>query len=322
MLLDGEWIRKNAIAETDDGKFKRGASTFRDFVGSETYPLERERYHLYISHACPWCHRTMIVRALKGLNECVTVSVVDPYMGEDGWHFGDTPDPLTGAKFVYELYQKSDPNFTGKVTVPVLWDKQQQTIVNNESSDIIRMFNGAYSDEGPDLYPDELKEEIDALNDIIYHKVNNGVYKAGFATTQEAYEQAVNPLFETLDDLDNRLSGQRYLFGAVPIETDWRLFVTLIRFDEAYVNHFNCNRRMISDYKNLYGYLKDLYQVRGVAGTVHMDHIKQHYYTSHPHLNPQGIIPVGPEQNLASPHGREVLSPTERTALEGEVVHI
>jgi putative glutathione S-transferase len=322
ILVDGEWVRKNAIAETDNGKFKREASTFRDMVGGEKFPLEADRYHLYISHACPWCHRTMIVRALKGLNECVTISVVEPHMGEDGWHFGDQSDPVAGVDFIYELYQKADPNFTGKATVPVLWDKKQQTIVNNESSDIIRIFNSVYTEDGPDLIPSKIADEMEELNEKIYTNVNNGVYKAGFATSQAAYDEAVTPLFETLDELNERLSSQRYLFGDIPVEADWRLFVTLVRFDEVYSNHFNCNRRLIADYEHLSGYLMDLFQVRGVAGTVHMDHIKEHYYTSHPHLNPQGIIPIGQGQDLTRPHGREALSKDRRVAHEGEVVHI
>lgn len=322
LLMDGEWITKNAIAETNEGKFEREASTFLEFVGSEKFPFEAGRYHLYISHACPWCHRTMIFRALKKLEDVVSVGVVEPHMGDNGWTFGEAGDPLTGVTHAYELYQKADPDFTGKVTVPILWDKQQETIVNNESSEIIRMFNSVFSAEGPELCPDVLLDEIEALNEAIYHDINNGVYKSGFATSQAAYEEAVEPLFARLDEMEARLEDKRYLFGAAPCETDWRLFVTLIRFDEVYANHFNCNRRRIADYPNLFGYMKDLYQIEGVKGTVHMDHIKEHYYTSHPHLNPQGVIPVGPGLDLDTPHGRERLSPDQGSAVEADLAGV
>lgn len=329
ILMDGEWLQKNAIAETNNGKFEREASTFRDHIGSDKFPAEAGRYHLYISHACPWCHRTMIMRALKGLEDVISVGVVHPHMGENGWSFqgegfddsvsGDGKDPVTGAEFVYQLYQKADPDFTGKATVPVLWDGKTETIVNNESSDIIRMFNSAFDASGADYYPAALQGEIDELNEPIYEHVNNGVYKAGFATTQAAYEEAVEPLFETLDRLEQRLQSRRYLLGDKMTEADIRLFVTLVRFDEVYANHFNCNRQRIADYENLSGFLADIYQTGGVAETVNMDHIKHHYYTSHPHLNPQSIVPVGPGIDLIAPHDRAQLGGAAQDARQSEM---
>jgi putative glutathione S-transferase len=268
-----------------------------------------------VSYACPWAHRTLIFRKLKGLEDMVPLSVVHWYMAENGWTFADgdgvIPDPIHDADFMYQVYQAAQASYTGRVTVPVLWDKEKQTIVSNESADIIRMFNSAFDSIGAtegDYCPEPLRAEIDEINARVYDTVNNGVYKAGFATTQEAYEEAVEPLFESLEWLDGRLSTQRYLLGDRITEADWRLFTTLLRFDPVYVGHFKCNRRRIVDFENLWPYVRDLYQVPGVADTVHMDHIKSHYYGSHDTINPTGIVPVGPDIDYEQPHGREALS--------------
>lgn len=311
ILQNGKWQAKNALAETEGGKFKRPESDFRHWIGDERFPAESDRYHLYISHACPWSHRTTIFRALKGLEDIISLGVVRAHMGENGWEFGEEPDPLTGAHAMHEVYTKADANYTGRVTVPVLWDKKQQTIVNNESSDIIRMFNSAFAafaPDAPDYYPQSLRAEIDAVNDMVYTHVNNGVYKCGFASTQEAYAEAFHALFGALDKLETLLGQQRYLVGNHITEADWRLFVTLVRFDAVYVGHFKCNRQRMGDYPHLSGYLRELYQLPGVSGTVHMDHIKTHYYTSHPHINPQGIVPLGPKLDFTAPHGREMIT--------------
>jgi putative glutathione S-transferase len=296
------------------GAFRRQASRFHDWVtadGSSGFPAAASRYHLYVSLACPWAHRTLIVRALKGLEEAIGVTVVDPLRDEYGWAFRLEPDPLNGFRYLAEAYLASDPAYRGRVTVPVLWDTERGVVVNNESSEIIRMLNSefeAFADPGaPDLYPEALRAEIDALNERVYDTVNNGVYKAGFATTQEAYERAVLPLFETLDALDQRLAAQRYLAGDAPTEADWRLFTTLVRFDAVYHGHFKCNLRRLADYPHLSAYLRDLYQHPGVAETVDFDHIKRHYYVTHRSLNPTGVVPLGPRLDLSAPHGREAL---------------
>ena len=302
-------------AETDEhGRFVRQASRFRDAVtadGSSGYPAEPGRYHLYVSLACPWAHRTIIVRRLKGLEDVISMSVVDPVRDERGWAFtegrGHGPDTLNGFEFLSEAYQRSDPCFTGRVTVPVLWDRETGRIVNNESAEIIRMLNAefdAWGDGGLDLYPAALREEIDRVNDVVYRTVNNGVYRAGFATTQAAYEEAFDALFATLDDLDRRLGARRHLVGDRTTEADWRLFTTLIRFDSVYAGHFKCNLRRIVDYAFLWPYLRALYQVPGVAETVDFDHIKRHYYVTHTSINPTGIVPEGPLLDLTQPHGR------------------
>src|SRR5699024_10007725 len=277
---------------------------------------EADRYHLYVSLACPWAHRTLILRALKGLQAVIGVSVVDPYMGDHGWAFstapGCIPDPLYDADYLYQIYTRAAPKYTGRVTTPTLWDRHHETIVSNESADIVRMFNSAFDKlaEHPerDYYPEPLRADIDAINAEVYDNVNNGVYKAGFATSQEAYEQAFEPLFATLDMLDERLGEQRYLVGGQITEADWRLFTTLVRFDAVYYSHFKCNRRRIADYSHLSGYLRELYQVPGVAETTNLDHIKQHYYRSHDTINPNGIVPLGPELDLLAPHGRDGLA--------------
>ena len=284
------------------GRFVRQDSAFREWVLERPEP---GRYHLYISHACPWAHRTLIVRGLKRLDDVIAVTVVDPLRDERGWRFlPDEPDPLNGFRFLAEAYLASDPAYAGRVTVPVLWDVREGRIVNNESSEIIRMLN-AWSDEGPDLYPEPQRAEIDAVNERVYHGVNNGVYRAGFAATQAAYEEAFDALFATLNWLEERLVGRRFLVGGPePTEADWRLFVTLVRFDAVYVGHFKCNLRRIADYPALSAYLRDLYQQPGIAETVDFDHIKRHYYMTHASLNPNAIVPKGPELDLRSPHGR------------------
>jgi putative glutathione S-transferase len=295
---------------TGTGEFRRQASVFRQWVradGSSPFLAEKGRYHLYVSSACPWAHRAIIVRQLKGLEDVISMTIVDPLRDQRGWAFNDEPDPLHGFKFLQQAYLASDPNFDGRVTVPVLWDKKTNQIVNNESADILRMLNAEFNEWGDtslNLYPEPLREEIDLLNDEIYGTVNNGVYRSGFATSQSAYEQAVRPLFETLDRLEVRLETRRYLLGESITEADWRLFTTLVRFDVVYHGHFKCNQRRIVDYRNLWGYLRDLYQQPGVAQTVNIDHIKRHYYMTHKALNPTGVVPTGPQINFDETHHR------------------
>lgn len=320
LLQDGKWVDQWYDTASTGGHFKRKASSFRNWItadgaagssGVAGFKAEPDRYHLYISHACPWAHRTMIFRALKGLEDMIPVSVVNWYMREDGWTFhaasGVIGDPINNAEFMHQIYTAADATYSGRVTVPVLWDKQQGTIVSNESSEIIRMFNSAFDGVGAlagDYYPRALRGEIDAINTRVYSTLNNGVYKSGFAGTQAAYETAVVPLFDTLDWLEDLLSQRRYLTGDVLTEADWRLFTTLVRFDPVYVGHFKCNLRRIADYPNLSNYLRDLYQHTGVAQTVHMDHIKNHYYASHDTVNPSGVVPLGPVMDLDAPHNR------------------
>ncbi|MFC7332789.1 glutathione S-transferase family protein [Rhodocista pekingensis] len=319
LLVDGVWHDEWYDTTKTGGRFVRSESRFRDRVtadGSSGFPAAAGRYHLFVSLACPWAHRTLVYRALKGLEEAITVSVVDPLMLEHGWAFGppgsDARDPLTGARYLYEVYLAACPGLSGRVTVPVLWDKERRTIVNNESGEIIRMLNREFDAVAtrsvPDLYPAELAAEIDALNARIYDTVNNGVYKAGFATAQDAYEEAAEALFGTLDWLEQRLETRRYLLGDRPTEADWRLFTTLVRFDAVYYSHFKCNRRQLRDYPALWGYVRDLYQTRGVAGTVNLDHIKRHYYVSQRTINPSQVVPIGPGIDFGTPHGRERLA--------------
>ncbi len=297
------------------GEFVRQQSAFRRFVtadGSSGFPAAAGRYHLYVSLACPWAHRTIVVRKLKKLEDAISLSLVDPIRDERGWAFTDEtgPDPVNGFSFLSEAYRATDPDFSARVTVPVLWDKEQGVIVNNESSEIIRMLNAefdAWGDGSVDLYPEPLREEIDRINSAVYDHVNNGVYRAGFAGSQEAYEEAFDALVAELDRLERRLSTRRFLCGDRQTEADWRLFTTLVRFDAVYVGHFKCNLRRIADYPNLGGYLRDLYQTPGVADTVSFDHIKRHYYVTHGKINPTGIVPKGPQQDLGAPHGREAL---------------
>jgi glutathionyl-hydroquinone reductase len=304
--------------ESVEGAFVRQGDAFRDWVradGSTPYPPESGRYHLYVSLACPWAHRTIIVRKLKGLEDAVGMSVVDPVRDEMGWAFRETDlattgDPVNGFEYLAQAYMATDPHYHGRITVPVLWDTHTKRIVSNSDDDIMRMFETEFETlarHDLDLYPEEHRAEIERLNELIYDKVNNGVYKAGFAATQAAYEPPAYALFETLDMLDARLATSRYLFGRAPVETDWRLFVTLIRFDAVYHGHFKCNLRRIADYPNLSGYLRDLYQIHGIAQTVNFDHIKRHYYVTHDEINPTRIVPIGPLQNLDAPHHREHL---------------
>lgn len=312
---------KPGRAPAGAGEYVREAAQFRNWVtpdgspgpgGEGGFTAAPGRYHLYISHACPWCHRAMIVRRLKGLENVISVSVVHPWLGAKGWEFrpypGATEDDVHGVRYLRELYLRARPDYSGRFSVPLLWDRERDTAVSNESSEIIRMFNRAFDVSGDaelDLYPEPLRPAIDALNARVYEHANNGVYRAGFATTQAAYERAFDGLFETLTALEARLSGQRYLVGTRPTEADWRLFPTLVRFDPVYHYHFKCNLRRIADYPNLSNYLRDLYQYPGIAETVNMDHIKRHYYTSHTRINPHGIIPKGPVLELTAPHDRD-----------------
>jgi len=322
LLIDGKWTAKGHDTAATGGRFVRQATTFRNWItpdgspgptGEGGFKAEPGRYHLYVSLACPWAHRTLILRAVKKLAPMISLSVTHWFMGEEGWSFDDgpgvIPDPL-GARRHYEIYLRSDPSYTGRASVPVLWDKARHVIVSNESSEIIRMFNSAFDGIGAapgDFYPVELRDEIERLNARIYDTVNNGVYKAGFATTQEAYEEAVRPLFATLDMLEQRLATRRYLTGDRLSEADWRLFTTLVRFDAVYVGHFKCNLRRLVDHPNLWAYARELYQHPGVAATTDFSHIKQHYYQSHRTINPSGIVPAGPDLDFLSPHGRERL---------------
>jgi len=300
--------------QTDQGAFKRQADAFQHWVtedGNSGYPAAKGRYHLYVSWACPWAHRTIIVRKLKKLEDVIGMTVVDPIRDDHGWAFregpGHSPDPINGFHFLSEAYRATDPNYRGRVTVPVLWDTRSKRIVSNSDDDLMRMFNSAFNrftDSRLDLYPEALRKDIDELNTFIYENVNDGVYRAGFATSQRVYEKAVRRLFDALDQLDARLKTQRYLFGAQFVETDWRLFVTLIRFDAVYHGHFKCNIRRIVDYPNLFGYLRDLYQTDGIAEMVNFDHIKRHYYVTHDDINPTRIVPLGPDQDLTTPHRR------------------
>lgn len=297
------------------GEWVRQEDQFRDWVtadGSSGYPAETDRYHLYVSLACPWAHRTVIMRKLKRLESIVGMTVVDPIRDEKGWAFRSGPgyseDPINGFHYLSEAYTATDPNFNARVTVPVLWDKKLRRIVSNADDDIMRMFNSefnAFADAKVDYYPEALRSEIDQINDFVYHDVNDGVYRAGFAARQKPYERAVRKLFEALDHLEERLSARRYLAGDRLTEADWRLFTTLIRFDPVYYLHFKCNVRRVVDYKNLFGYLKELYQHDGIAETVDFDQIKRHYYMTHEDINPTRIVPVGPEMNLTSLHGRD-----------------
>ena len=303
LLVDGQWTDQWYDTKKSGGKFVRKESAFRDWLsadGSSEFKAEPNRYRLFVSYACPWAHRTLVFRALKGLEEFLPVTVVDPLMLEDGWVLPDGP-PL------HTVYTQADPTYSGRVTVPVLWDEKTKTIVNNESAEIIRMLNGAFDALGAkegDYYPEALRPAIDKINDLVYERVNNGVYRCGFATAQDAYEEAFDQLFDTLDDLEERLSKNRYLVGERISEADWRLFTTLVRFDPVYYGHFKCNKKRLTDYPHLWGFTRELYQWPGVAETVHFDHIKTHYYGSHKTINPNGIVPKGPDLDFLAPHGR------------------
>ena len=321
LLIEGIWHDEWYDTKSTGGHFIRTDAQFRNWVtvdgragitGKEGFKAEVGRYHLYVSYACPWAHRTLIFRTLKGLENIISISVVNWLMLEQGWTFepgaGVISDNINKAQFLYEVYTKADPTYSGRVTVPILWDKQTETIVNNESSEIIRMFNSAFDGIGAiagDYYPETLRDEIDTLNKRIYDTVNNGVYKAGFATSQEAYEEAVKTLFETMDWLEERLSYQRYLCGEYLTEADWRLFTTLVRFDPVYVGHFKCNLRRLVDYPNLWNYVLELAQIPKVADTINLEHIKKHYYQSHKNINPTGIVPVGPKIDFRQPKHKD-----------------
>lgn len=321
LLVNGTWQDKWYDTESTGGAFKRQASKFRNWItadgsagpsGDGGFPAASGRYHLYVSHACPWAHRTLIFREIKGLKDHISVDVVHPDMLGDGWtfetdHAGATGDRLLGQAFLRDIYTKAEPNCTSRVTVPVLWDKERGTIVSNESAEIIRMFNSAFdgiTGNDADYWPENLRDSIEEVNNRIYDTLNNGVYKCGFATSQEAYDAAITPLFETLDWLEARLSEKRYLMGDQLTEADWRLFTTLIRFDPVYHLHFKCNRHRLVDYPNLWAYTRELYQWPGVAETVNFNHIVRHYHYSHDTINPHRIIPVNPVIDYAEPHGR------------------
>ncbi len=320
LLVDGVWQDKWYDTKSSGGRFVRRESQFRNWVTADGAPgpsgeggfeAEPGRYHLYVSLACPWAHRTLIFRKLKKLEQVVSVDIVHWHMAENGWSFrtedGATGDTLFGSGFLYQVYTRAKPDYSGRVTVPVLWDRKRNTIVSNESSEIIRMFNSAfdaYADTTHDFYPEALRPEIDEINELVYRTVNNGVYRCGFATAQEAYDEAYDELFSTLDALEERLSTNRYLVGSTLTEADWRLFTTLVRFDPVYVGHFKCNRNRIADFPSLSNYLRELYQVPGVAETVDLHHIKHHYYGSHETINPARIVPKGPLVDFAAPHDR------------------
>ncbi|MEL7165631.1 MAG: glutathione S-transferase family protein [Pseudomonadota bacterium] len=325
LLVDGKWQDNWYDTKSTGGAFKRAEAKFRNWItadgsagpsGSDGFAAASGRYHLYVSYACPWAHRTLIFRALKGLTDHITVSAVHPDMLGDGWTFGTdadgaTGDTLYGLPFARDIYLRAQPDMTGRVTVPILWDKDRETIVSNESSEIIRMFNAAFDDitgNTDDYWPKALRDAIAPVNDRIYDTFNNGVYKSGFATTQEAYDTAVTPLFDTMDWLEDRLSNQRYLMGDTLTEADWRLFTTLVRFDPVYHLHFKCNRRRLVDFPHLWAYTRDLYQVPGVAQTVNMAHIVRHYHYSHESINPHRIIPINPVLDYGAPHGRDQLT--------------
>ncbi len=311
MLIDGKWDSGDGKWASKDGKFRRAESQFRCSDGANAvangFEAEAERYHLYVSLACPWAHRTLIFRKLKGLESIIPVTVVYPHMLEHGWEF-DEPEPLYAFHYAHQLYSKADPLYTGRVTVPILWDKKRETIVCNESAEIIRIFNSAFNEltgNHDDYYPEDLRAEIDQVNAFVYANINNGVYRCGFATKQAAYEEAFDSLFSSLDSVESMLGEHRYLVGNRLTEADWRLFTTLIRFDAVYVGHFKCNRQRIADYSNLSGYIRDLYQHPGVSETVDMKHIKEHYYYSHESINPTRIVPKGPVLDFDAPHDRD-----------------
>ncbi len=320
LLVEGVWKDRWYDTAESGGRFVRTESTFRHWVtldgrpgpsGVGGFAAEPERYHLYVSLACPWAHRTLILRKLKQLENVISVSVVSPHMGSTGWTFetseGSTGDAVNGAPTLADIYRLADPRFTGRVTVPVLWDRSRRTIVSNESSEIIRMLNAAFdvfTKVRTDYYPPALRAEIDEINALVYPAINNGVYRAGFATTQKAYEEAFHALFAALDALERRLADQRYLVGSMLTEADIRLFTTLIRFDAVYFGHFKCNLRRIADYPNLSNYVRDLYQTPGFAETVDLDQTKRHYYASHRQINPTGVVPLGPALDFSAPHDR------------------
>lgn len=319
LLQNGKWVDQWYNTDDNDGAFSRQDSRFRNWItnngengpnNTAGFKAEKDRYHLYVSLACPWAHRTLIFRELKQLQDIIAVTVVDPIMLDNGWEMSDS---LNDFSYVYQLYLKADPNYEGRVTVPVLWDKKTQTIVSNESSEIIRMFNTAFNSltgNVADYYPDALRSNIDTINQHVYDTINNGVYRAGFATTQSAYELAFHQLFDALDDIEKLLTTQRYLVGDVITEADWRLFTTLIRFDAVYFGHFKTNRQLLADYSAISGYVRELYQQPEVSNTISFEHIKTHYYASHLMINPSGVIPIGPLQDFNIAHNRDQLNVT------------
>ena len=310
-LVEGQWVDQWYDTDSNGGAFKREDAGFREWVAADTrFAPDSGRYHLYVSLACPWAHRTLIMRRLKGLEEHIDVTVVHPHMLEQGWEFAE-PEPLYGYRCMHQLYTHARANYTGRVTVPVLWDRRQETIVNNESAEIIRIFNSAFdalTGNRDDYYPAALQDEIERINERVYSEINNGVYKAGFATDQQVYEQACRELFSALGWLEALLGERRYLTGSRLTLADWRLFTTLVRFDPVYHGHFKCNLRRIEDYSNLLGYLRELYQYPGIADTVDVSHIKQHYYYSHPPINPNRIVALGMGPDLLAPHQRDGLT--------------
>lgn len=327
LLVDGKWVDQWYETKSNQGEFKRQESLFRHWIttdgsagptGSEGFEAEAGRYHLYVSLACPWAHRTLILRKLKGLEDVISVSVVEPLMLESGWTFSEQyPDHLYGLDYLHQIYTRAEPTVTSRVTVPVLWDKRRQSIVSNESAEIIRMLNSAFNEitgNSTDYYPEDLRTEIDQLNEWIYPTINNGVYRAGFATTQHAYEEAYMEVFTALDKIEQRLSTRRYLCGDRITEADWRLFTTLVRFDAVYFGHFKTNRQRIEDYENISAYVRDLFQHPGVAATVDIPYIKQHYYGSHKTINPTGIVPLGQEIDFSRPHDRAQLQASSKSA--------
>ncbi|AGN00787.1 glutathione S-transferase [Salinarchaeum sp. Harcht-Bsk1] len=330
MLVDGEWTTDAGEYTDETGAFQRQSTTFRDRVEDAPdadHPVEPGRYHLYVSYACPWAHRTLLARSLKGLEDAISVDVVDPFRAEDGWQFtpakdGCTPDTVNGTEYLREVYVEADPEATCRVTVPVLWDKQEDTIVNNESKEILRMLDVEFDSiatRDVDLYPEGYRDDVDRIIEEIYDPINDGVYRTGFANSQQAYDEAVHELFDALDHWNAVLADQRYLAGDRLTEADLCMFTTLVRFDRVYHTHFMCNHRLISEYDNLWPYLRDLYQTPGVAETVEMNHIEEHYYTTHPDVSPKRIVPMGPDLDFAAPHDRDDLpgGPPEALATSG-----
>jgi len=329
VFVDGEWRAGEQTSTDEEGAFQRDPTQFHDRVRDDPdadHPVEPGRYHLYVSYACPWAHRTLILRALKGLGEAITVDVVDPYREAEGWQFtpekaGCTPDTVNGTDYLREVYELADPDFEGRPTVPVLWDREAETIVNNESAEVMRMLDVAFdllAERDVDLYPEGYRETVDRIVEDVYQPINNGVYRAGFAESQAAYDEAVTDLFEALDHWDSVLADQRYLAGDRLTEADVAMFTTLVRFDPVYHTHFMCNRRLIREYENLWPYLRDLFQTPGIGETVHLDHVTEHYYTTHPDVSPKRIVPIGPDPDFEAPHDRDELPGELPAALQSE----
>jgi putative glutathione S-transferase len=308
IMVQGKWRIEDFAERNTKGSYNRATTSFRNWIGDNDFPAKAGRYHLVVAHACPWAHRTLILRALKGLEAVISVAFVEPLMLDNGWVLADGGDPVTGAQYAHQVYAQAAADYSGRCSVPIFWDKQSKTIVSNESSEIIRMLNTAFDHLAtkslPDLYPEDLRADIDAVNGVVYENINNGVYRTGFATSQEAYEASYNKLFGALDEMEARLENRRYLTGPRITEADWRLFATLVRFDAVYVGHFKCNRQRIADYPNLSNYLRELYQWPGIAETVDIPRTKQHYYGSHLAINPFGVVPSGPKLNFDAPHDR------------------